>query len=60
MLGKSVLKCNAAYNMVVIAIQAMKAKIVTVETIIREVLDTLMQGDCEKPHEKPVRCLAKV
>lgn len=42
--------------MVAIAIQTMEAKIVIVETIIRKVLDTLMQGDCEKPCEKPVRC----
>lgn len=56
MLGKSILKCNAAYNVVVTAIQTMKAKIVIVETIIRKILDTLMQGDCEKTHEKPVRC----
>lgn len=42
--------------MVAIAIQTMEAKIVTVETIIRKVLGTLTQGDCEKPFEKPVRC----
>ena len=56
MLGKCILKCKAEYNMVAIAIQTMEAKIVIVETIIRKVLDTLMQGDCEKPREKPVRC----
>lgn len=50
------MKCKAEYNVAAIAIQTMEAKIVIVETIIRKVLDTLMQGDCEKPCEKPVRC----
>lgn len=42
--------------MVAIAIQTVEAKIVIVETIIRKVLETFMQGDCEKPREKPDRC----
>ena len=56
MLGKSIFKCKAEYNMVAIAIQTVEAKIVIVETIMRKGLDTLMQGDCEKPLEKPERC----